>query len=162
MGEFMKKLLLLFLICLPLTIIPRNICLACSYEYDSYDRLVKVIYENGDYIEYTYDSNGNIISVIKHKNDTTNVSQTENDENDSICSDEFDNNINCISNNDYNNTLGDSESIVNSNVNPDSGDNSSENNVIDDGNHNGTISEDTGGIDKEKYGVFPPLSKEGW
>lgn len=34
-----------------------------EYEYDVLDRVVKVSYEDGSYVEYEYDDNGNIISI---------------------------------------------------------------------------------------------------
>lgn len=33
------------------------------YEYDALNRLTKVIYEDGSYVEYEYDANGNIVST---------------------------------------------------------------------------------------------------
>lgn len=35
-----------------------------EYVYDDLNRLVKVIYDDGSYVEYTYDSNGNIVQTI--------------------------------------------------------------------------------------------------
>lgn len=32
----------------------------CSYEYDILNRLTKITYEDGSYVEYEYDANGNI------------------------------------------------------------------------------------------------------
>lgn len=37
-----------------------------EYEYDALNRVVKVIYEDGSYVEYSYDSNGNIVKVTVH------------------------------------------------------------------------------------------------
>ena len=34
-----------------------------EYEYDELNRVTKVLYEDGSYVEYEYDSNGNILSV---------------------------------------------------------------------------------------------------
>ena len=132
-GEFMKKLLLLFLICLPLTIIPRNICLACSYEYDSYDRLIKVTYENGDYIEYTYDSGGNILSVHKFENSNSNTDDVSNSV-DNGSNNTINDAVDTISNNDYNSISNDSENSIDSVINPDSGNDSNVNNTIDEDN----------------------------
>ncbi len=39
--------------------------LAEEYQYDENDRLVKVIYDDGSYIEYHYDKTGNIIKEVK-------------------------------------------------------------------------------------------------
>lgn len=38
-----------------------------TYEYDDLDRLVKVIYDDGGYVEYEYDKNGNIVSTTVHE-----------------------------------------------------------------------------------------------
>ena len=35
----------------------------CEYEYDKLNRLVKVTYGDGSYVEYKYDANGNLIEV---------------------------------------------------------------------------------------------------
>ena len=37
-----------------------------EYEYDVLNRVVKVIYDDGGYVEYIYDSNGNIVKTIVH------------------------------------------------------------------------------------------------
>lgn len=37
-----------------------------EYEYDDLNRVMKVTYENGSYVEYEYDGNGNILSVQVH------------------------------------------------------------------------------------------------
>ncbi|WP_207717373.1 RHS repeat domain-containing protein [Anaerosporobacter faecicola] len=34
-----------------------------TYTYDKLGRLIKVIYEDGSYIEYEYDANGNITNI---------------------------------------------------------------------------------------------------
>lgn len=34
-----------------------------EYEYDMLNRVKKVIYEDGSYVEYTYDKNGNIVDI---------------------------------------------------------------------------------------------------
>lgn len=39
-----------------------------QYEYDELNRVVKVIYEDGSYVEYTYDQNGNILCITVHSN----------------------------------------------------------------------------------------------
>ncbi|MDE7269435.1 MAG: hypothetical protein K2N81_03075, partial [Acetatifactor sp.] len=39
-----------------------------EYEYDALNRVVKVIYEDGSYMEYSYDSNGNIVKITMHTN----------------------------------------------------------------------------------------------
>ncbi|MDO4711832.1 MAG: RHS repeat domain-containing protein [Peptostreptococcaceae bacterium] len=38
-----------------------------EYQYDEHDRLVKVIYDDGSYIEYVYDMTGNIITELHRK-----------------------------------------------------------------------------------------------
>lgn len=42
-----------------------------QYEYDKLGRLIKVIYDEKNYIEYTYDANGNITEVKKTTNGIT-------------------------------------------------------------------------------------------
>lgn len=37
-----------------------------EYEYDALNRVVKVIYEDGSYVEYSYDSNGNIVKITMY------------------------------------------------------------------------------------------------
>lgn len=37
-----------------------------QYEYDSFDRVTKVIYEDGSYVSYEYDNNGNITKTEVH------------------------------------------------------------------------------------------------
>lgn len=34
-----------------------------EYEYDDLNRVTKVIYDDGSYVEYTYDANGNIVKT---------------------------------------------------------------------------------------------------
>ncbi len=43
-----------------------------EYEYDDLNRVVKVIYDDGGYVEYLYDSNGNIVKVTVHKAESSN------------------------------------------------------------------------------------------
>ena len=35
-----------------------------EYEYDELNRVKKVIYDDGSYVEYTYDKNGNILNIV--------------------------------------------------------------------------------------------------
>ena len=44
---------------------------AANYEYDKLGRLIKVIYDENNYITYTYDANGNITKVQKTVNGIT-------------------------------------------------------------------------------------------
>lgn len=37
-----------------------------EYEYDTLNRVTKVTYEDGSYVEYEYDSNGNILNIKVH------------------------------------------------------------------------------------------------
>ena len=45
------------------------------YRYDELNRVIKVIYENGSYIEYKYDSNGNMIDTIVYVPEELQVTQ---------------------------------------------------------------------------------------
>ena len=40
---------------------------AAEYRYDDQGRLVKVIYDNGNYVEYQYDKNGNLLEVTESR-----------------------------------------------------------------------------------------------
>lgn len=40
-----------------------------EYVYDSLNRVIKVIYEDGGYVEYVYDRNGNIVKTVVHPAD---------------------------------------------------------------------------------------------
>ena len=51
--------------------------LAEEYEYDDLNRLIKVTYDDGSYVEYVYDSNGNIISTKVHKAEDETQHSTE-------------------------------------------------------------------------------------
>ena len=44
-----------------------------TYEYDELNRLTKVIYEDGSYVEYEYDANGNILSAAVYSNKETDI-----------------------------------------------------------------------------------------
>ena len=48
-----------------------------KYEYDELNRIKKVIYDDGSYVEYTYDKNGNILTTTVHENKTKNPDQQE-------------------------------------------------------------------------------------
>ena len=60
--------------------------LAEEYEYDDLNRIVRITYEDGSYIEYQYDKNGNILKTVVHRNngetelpeETTHIAETEN------------------------------------------------------------------------------------
>ena len=64
-----------------------GICLLCNtmeiqaeeYEYDLLNRVTKVIYDDGSYVEYEYDKNGNIVSmqVTESEKDDQNSSGTD-------------------------------------------------------------------------------------
>lgn len=53
-----------------------------EYEYDSLNRVTRVTYEDGSYVEYEYDKNGNIVEVniYEMKNDEGNNGGEDNDE----------------------------------------------------------------------------------
>ena len=54
----------LILVILGFVLYNSTICLqAEEYEYDALERVTKVSYEDGSYVEYEYDSNGNILNV---------------------------------------------------------------------------------------------------
>jgi len=43
-----------------------------NYEYDELNRVKKVTYDDGSYVEYAYDANGNILSVAVHQDGSGN------------------------------------------------------------------------------------------
>ena len=51
-----------------------------EYEYDMLNRVTKVTYEDGSYVEYEYDKNGNIVNIYVHEAATEEEDKTE-DEN---------------------------------------------------------------------------------
>ncbi|MBQ7776741.1 MAG: RHS repeat protein [Lachnospiraceae bacterium] len=54
----------LMVVVIALLIMENSICIhAEEYEYDALNRVIKVTYEDGSYVEYAYDANGNILSV---------------------------------------------------------------------------------------------------
>ena len=54
----------LMVVVIALLIMENSICIhAEEYEYDALNRVTKVTYEDGSYVEYAYDANGNILSV---------------------------------------------------------------------------------------------------
>lgn len=58
-----------------------------EYEYDMLNRVTKVIYEDGSYVQYEYDKNGNIVNI--HVSDVkSGEGKEENDENPPIESEE--------------------------------------------------------------------------
>ena len=67
---------------LMILVIAAMICLKTSYanaeiyQYDELNRVIKVIYENGSYVEYQYDSNGNIVNTKVYIADGSEVTQT--------------------------------------------------------------------------------------
>jgi len=67
-----KRVEKLFLLCsLVLIIFVQKMEMAVyaeEYEYDGLNRVTKVIYDDGSYVEYIYDSNGNIIETIVSSN----------------------------------------------------------------------------------------------
>lgn len=60
--------------------------LAEEYEYDDLNRIVRITYEDGSYVEYEYDKNGNILKTVVSRNneesrlpeETTLITDTEN------------------------------------------------------------------------------------
>ena len=48
-----------------------------EYEYDELDRVIKVTYEGGSYVEYLYDANGNILDVTVVNNVSEPTESTE-------------------------------------------------------------------------------------
>lgn len=47
-----------------------------EYLYDALNRVIRVTYDDGSYVEYTYDKNGNITGVDVHKTGPTEPEQT--------------------------------------------------------------------------------------
>ena len=66
-------LLCVFLLC------PGILAYAEEYEYDDLNRVTKVIYDDGSYVEYTYDRNGNIIKTKVYNAGETGDESTENE-----------------------------------------------------------------------------------
>ena len=61
-----------------------QVCFAEEYEYDKLNRVTKITYEDGSYVEYTYDANGNITKVntvnVKDKSDSSDDTSSDNNE----------------------------------------------------------------------------------
>ncbi len=56
--------ILLLLVCIGIVLHNASLPLqAEEYEYDALNRVTKVTYEDGSYVEYAYDNNGNILNV---------------------------------------------------------------------------------------------------
>ena len=54
-----------------------------EYEYDDFNRVIKVTYEDGSYVTYEYDSNGNIINTVVYhveKEETSEKPESEHGE----------------------------------------------------------------------------------
>lgn len=66
-------LLCVFLLC------PGILAYAEEYEYDDLNRVAKVTYDDGSYVEYTYDRNGNIIKTKVYNAGETGEESTENE-----------------------------------------------------------------------------------
>jgi hypothetical protein len=157
-GDYlMKNIILYSLLFVILVFIPFITIYSASYEYDSYDRLIKVTYENGDYIEYTYDSGGNILSVNKYENSNSNPDDVNNSV-DNGSNNTINDTVDTISNNDYNSISNDSENSIDSVINPDSGNDSNVNNTIDE--DNGDDSSDSSLYDNSKIDNSDDISEE--
>ncbi len=62
MKGFSRLIVMFFII--EILILTNTVCVhAEEYEYDALNRVTKVMYEDGSYVEYEYDSNGNILNV---------------------------------------------------------------------------------------------------
>ena len=72
-----KRTKVIGLIMLLILIMTPGKVLAEEYEYDDLNRLIKVTYDDGSYVEYVYDSNGNIISTKVHKAEDETQHSTE-------------------------------------------------------------------------------------
>ncbi len=60
----MKKVVVLCIACLLAIIcIPQTKAICEEYTYDEFNRVICVVYDNGDKIEYDYDKNGNIVKI---------------------------------------------------------------------------------------------------
>jgi len=53
---------------------------AINYVYDDLNRLVQVIYPNGEIIHYSYDATGNLLSVVQTESLRPNVADASNTE----------------------------------------------------------------------------------
>lgn len=67
MKKGIKKLIIL-ITCIVIVMSQTQVCKSAAYQYDKLGRLVKVVYENGDYISYVYDASGNIKTIKKYVN----------------------------------------------------------------------------------------------
>lgn len=78
----MKKTGFVCLLCLSLYISGLHAD-AEEYEYDDFNRVIKVTYEDGSYVTYEYDSNGNIINTVVYhveKEETSEKPESEHGE----------------------------------------------------------------------------------
>ena len=78
----MKKTGYVCLLCLSLYISGLHAD-AEEYEYDDFNRVIKVTYEDGSYVTYEYDSNGNIINTVVYhveKEETSEKPESEHGE----------------------------------------------------------------------------------
>ena len=62
-----EKILLLVMLCGMLLLRSSLVVDAETYEYDALNRVIKVSYEDGSYVEYEYDANGNILNIEVHR-----------------------------------------------------------------------------------------------
>ena len=58
-----RKKIFLTAICMAVIFGVKGKVIAEEYEYDELNRVTKVTYEDGTYVEYYYDSNGNLIKT---------------------------------------------------------------------------------------------------
>lgn len=85
------------------------ICTVCvesygqEYEYDKLNRVTKIIYDDGSYVEYTYDANGNITKVKKVDNKSTSDSKDDSSSDESSSNESNSDSSNTNSNNSSNN-----------------------------------------------------------
>lgn len=62
-NKICKTLLAIGMLCISVAILPLRVY-AEKYEYDEFDRVVKVEYDDGSYVTYNYDKNGNIVDTF--------------------------------------------------------------------------------------------------
>lgn len=61
-----KQSLLIGFLAVSLCVVSSTKTQAEEYQYDALNRVTKVIYDDGSYVEYEYDSNGNLEKTVVH------------------------------------------------------------------------------------------------
>lgn len=71
-NKICKTLLAIGMLCISVAILPLRVY-AEKYEYDEFDRVVKVEYDDGSYVTYNYDKNGNIVDTFVYDASKENI-----------------------------------------------------------------------------------------